>query len=270
MRHPVPRPRPRARSGALDRFLEEVLRSADTVELICRDLRRGAARARRRIPRAPGGDQPPRRSPDPADPSHRHCSSSTTRWPGATPRSWRSSPSDRRRSRATRAGMAAASARVSCRQPVASPGPARAPGARFPTPGHAARSFPISGPGATRASAGCYQFEFPPHVIYNDATRAGRRAQPGAPRQAHARDGRARDDGVDHGRADRSALGVPPRLFPPALGRGATRDDGHRRLRGARRRLDHASRSTSASRSGSTCTRRRWSGRPCSSPSSSR
>ena len=46
--------------------------------------------------------------------------------------------------------------------------------------------------------------------------------------QAAARDGRARDDGQHHHRDDRQAVGVLPRPDPPALGRGAPRDDGRR------------------------------------------
>ena len=55
--------------------------------------------------------------------------------------------------------------------------------------------------------------------------------------QAAARDRRAGDDGQHHHRDARQAVGLLPRHDPPALGRGAPRDDGRGRLRQSRHRL---------------------------------
>jgi hypothetical protein len=58
--------------------------------------------------------------------------------------------------------------------------------------------------------------------------------------QAAARDRRAGDDGEHHRRDARQAVGLLPRHVAPALGRGAARDDGRGRLRGARASLARA------------------------------
>ena len=67
---------------------------------------------------------------------------------------------------------------------------------------------------------------------YDDEARPGRRARLRARLQAPARDGRAGVDGADPRRA-RPAVGAPARAEPPALGRGAPRDDGRGRARSA-------------------------------------
>ena len=51
-------------------------------------------------------------------------------------------------------------------------------------------------PGRDPRFEGQYNFEFPPHVVYNAPKRACRRAQPRPPLQAYPRDGCPGDDGV--------------------------------------------------------------------------
>ena len=211
------RPRPRS-----TRFSKRCCR-ADTVELLAGIYGVAYPALAERVSRSHRAHQSARRSSHAPAAAHRAGSTSTRRvaWGAARrrvpPRTRRNDGREwtehlRALSRRLRAASPATSRCVASRRP-----PRASPSRRH-------ERFPSA---ARRAISGQYNFEFPPHVVYNMPDVPRGRAQPRAPLQANARDGRPGDDGVVHDRATRPAVGVLSRLLTPAVGRGATRNDGH-------------------------------------------
>ena len=194
--------RPRTRCRRSSALLEEALRSGDAVELLAGTLRRGAAM--RLAAGLSGAPRPPPTRWSITRPGG--CCGSRC-WTIEEALGWSEAAlaaTDRAAMQPPRGGPRPGSehlgAYLDAAGGIAGPAP-RIDGQPLPAPARSRALRARPPPAAGRALHGPLQLRVSAPRGLQRPRGTGRRAQPGAALQADARDGRAGDDGVDHGRS---------------------------------------------------------------------